>query len=210
MNFGFPNIVPIASNVLLLTGERAHTIALQQRLWRLAVSARTAPGVREAVVGDGNLTLLLDRDADRSALVERLRDAWNAPNLQDPREIVGIAVRYDGEDLESLARMTGLSADDIAELHAGATYVVSFVGFQPGFGYLEGLDARLCVPRRAEPRARVPAGSVAIANGYSAIYPLDSPGGWHLIGSTDARLFDPQREPFALLEPGDRVRFRRA
>jgi 5-oxoprolinase (ATP-hydrolysing) subunit B len=92
-------------------------------------------------------------------------------------------------------------------LHVAGAYVVAFVGFLPGFAYLDGLDARLHVPRRAQPRTRVPAGSVAIAGAQSGVYPFDSPGGWHVIGTTALRMFDPDREPAALLQPGDAVRF---
>jgi len=119
-----------------------------------------------------------------------------------------IEVVYDGPDLDDVARLTGLSPAEVAELHASRVYVVELVGFLPGFGYLSPLDPRLVVPRRASPRPRVAAASLAIAGLYTGIYPLASPGGWHLVGrAVDASLFDPARTPPSLFAPGDRVRF---
>lgn len=123
------------------------------------------------------------------------------------RPVIEVAVRYDGEDLEAVSAATGLDAHEVIAAHAAATYVVGFCGFAPGFGYLRGLDPRLHLPRRATPRTRVPAGAVAIAAEYTAVYPRPSPGGWHLLGTTDAVMFDPDRSPPALFEPGARVRF---
>ena len=116
-------------------------------------------------------------------------------------------MRYDGPDLDEVARLTALSPEEVAARHLNAEYVVGFLGFAPGFAYLLGGDERLHVARRAEPRERVPAGSVALAGPYSGIYPRESPGGWQLIGSTTAILFDATRDPPALLVAGDRVRF---
>ncbi|MEO8194052.1 MAG: 5-oxoprolinase subunit PxpB, partial [Gemmatimonadales bacterium] len=118
-----------------------------------------------------------------------------------------IRVRYDGQDLEEVARRTGLSADEVARIHSGSDYRVFVIGFVPGFAYLGPLDSRLVIPRRDAPRKRVPAGSVAIAEAQTGIYPSETPGGWHLIGTTHARMFDPLRQPPALLRVGDKVRF---
>ena len=113
----------------------------------------------------------------------------------------------DGPDLADVAAHCGLSADEVVQRHTQAEYVVYFIGFQPGFAYLGGLDDALHTPRRAEPRVAVPAGSVGIGGAQTGIYPLATPGGWQLIGRTALRLFDPQAEPPTLLAPGDRVRF---
>jgi KipI family sensor histidine kinase inhibitor len=119
-------------------------------------------------------------------------------------------VRYGGEhgpDLQRVADHAGLSTTDVIARHAVAEYTVAMLGFAPGFPYLLGLDAALATPRLATPRTRVPAGSVAIGGAQTGLYPQASPGGWNLIGRTDRVLFDPQRDPPALLAPGDRVRF---
>jgi 5-oxoprolinase (ATP-hydrolysing) subunit B len=125
------------------------------------------------------------------------------------REIV-IPVAYGGSagpDLAEVAARTGLGEDEVVRLHSSVDYRVLVVGFAPGFAYLGPLPDRLELPRRAEPRVRVPAGSVAIAGRQTGVYPLATPGGWHIVGRTDVRLWDPSADPPALLRPGDRVRF---
>lgn len=118
-----------------------------------------------------------------------------------------IPVRYDGLDLESVAELTGRTTDDVVELHTAVEYRVAFCGFAPGFAYLRGLPAELHLPRRPTPRLRVPAGAVAIAAHYAAVYPLESPGGWHLLGRTELSMWDEARDPPALLSPGMPIRF---
>ena len=124
--------------------------------------------------------------------------------------IVEIPVRYGGEygpDLEDVARSAGLSPERAIELHASVGYLVHFLGFSPGFPYLGGLPPELATPRLAAPRKLVPAGSVAIGGSQAGIYPMDSPGGWRIVGRTPLRLFDADASPPALLAMGDRVRF---
>jgi KipI family sensor histidine kinase inhibitor len=118
-----------------------------------------------------------------------------------------ILVRYDGEDLPAVAERTGMSVDDVIRVHSSRTYTVDLLGFVPGYAYLSELPVELQLPRRQQPRPRVAAGTVAIAGSHTGIYPLDTPGGWHLIGRTEVALFDPLRAPPALLSPGDSVRF---
>jgi inhibitor of KinA len=136
-----------------------------------------------------------------------VRDGVTEPD----RAPVEIPVCYEpayAPDLEDVATRTGLSADEVVARHIGGNHRVLMMGFAPGFPYLGGLDLRLAaVPRRATPRARVDAGSVAIANGQTSIYPFATPGGWNLIGRTPVALFDPLRAQPALLQAGDRVRF---
>jgi KipI family sensor histidine kinase inhibitor len=127
-------------------------------------------------------------------------------DLGDTREHT-IEVRYDGEDLEAVSRLTGLSAQQVVAAHTGTPWQVAFCGFAPGFSYLVGGDPRLEVPRRDESRVRVPAGAVALAGPFSSVYPRASPGGWQLIGHTDAVLWDTHADPPALLTPGSTVRF---
>jgi inhibitor of KinA len=124
--------------------------------------------------------------------------------------LVDVPVCYGGEfgaDLEEVARVCKLTPDEVIALHAASPHVVYMLGFAPGFPYLGGLDPRLGVPRRATPRTTVPLGSVAIARDQSVIYPVETPGGWNLIGRTPLRLFRPESEPPCLLQPGDEVRF---
>ena len=121
--------------------------------------------------------------------------------------LIELPVVYDGPDLEEVAALTGLSPEEVVRRHTGAELVAAFLGFQPGFAYLIGGNALLHVPRREVPRTQVPGGTVAIAGPYSGVYPRDSPGGWRLLGTTSSVMFDPAREPPALLAPGDRVRF---
>ena len=124
--------------------------------------------------------------------------------------LVEIPVRYGGEfgpDLPDVARHTGLTPERVIEMHAAAEYLVYFLGFAPGFAYLGGLPPELATPRLSAPRKRVPAGSVAIGGNQTGVYPIESPGGWRIIGHTDAKLFDPSAAEPVLLRMGDRLRF---
>lgn len=122
-------------------------------------------------------------------------------------QVVSVPVVYDGPDLQEVAELTGLSVDEVVAAHTGSQWRVAFAGFAPGFAYLVGGDPRLDVPRRSEPRTRVPVGAVGLAGHFSGIYPRSSPGGWQLIGHTDEVLWDEHRDPPALLRPGWGVRF---
>jgi KipI family sensor histidine kinase inhibitor len=142
------------------------------------------------------------------ALVSSLDDI--APGAEMTRTLE-IAVRYDGPDLDDVARACGISVARVRELHLAGDYTVLFLGFMPGFAYLGGLDAKLEMPRLETPRTRVPKNAVAIAGHYAGIYPFASAGGWRLIGTAiDVQLFDPDGDRGALLHPGDRVRFEEA
>ncbi len=170
----------------------------------LARAVRAWPHVVDIVVGPTDVGVYFDDvtpDVNaRIAALENVRDAREAA-----RE-VQLHVRYDGPDLDEVARWLRMPRAEVIALHAGARYTVESIGFAPGFAYLSGLDPRLHVPRRQTPRPRVPAGALAIAAGYTAVYPFDSPGGWNLIGSLadDAPMFDGHG---ARLQLGDRVRF---
>ena len=120
---------------------------------------------------------------------------------------VEIPTRYDGPDLADTARVSGLTTDELVRLHSAREYVAFFLGFLPGFAYCGSLDPRIVAPRLERPRERVRAGSVAVADGQTGIYPFDSPGGWRIIGSTRLVMFDAGRVPAALIQPGDHVRF---
>lgn len=172
-----------------------------------AVRAAALPGVVDVVPGYRTLLVTVSSPLH----LDRVRDAL--PGLPLPPvdttlgRTVEVAVRYDGADLAEVERLTGLTADEVVRRHTAPDYLVAFLGFTPGFPYLVGLDPALHVPRRATPRTRVPAGSVGLAGSQTGVYPTASPGGWQLIGRTDDVLFDPDREPPALLAPGDRLRF---
>jgi KipI family sensor histidine kinase inhibitor len=177
----------------------------------LADAARREPGVVEVI--PAARTLLVRAAPERIVtLVPRLAELGEQPAARAaPRggEVV-LDVHYDGADLAATAVELGLDPAELVRRHAGGRYVVAFCGFAPGFAYLRGLDPALHVPRLAEPRTRVPAGSVGVAGEFTGVYPRESPGGWRLLGRTDARLWDVERTPPALLTPGTRVRLRQA
>jgi 5-oxoprolinase (ATP-hydrolysing) subunit B len=175
----------------------------------LAAALRNEPGVLEVVPAARTL-LVRAAGRDLGRVGDRLRDLARTvvagPPVGGP-EIV-LDVRYDGPDLADVAAEVGLEPDGLVQAHTAGNYVVAFCGFAPGFAYLTGLDPALHVPRLPQPRTRVPAGSVGIAGEFTGVYPRASPGGWRLLGHTDADLWALERDPPALLVPGSRVRFR--
>jgi KipI family sensor histidine kinase inhibitor len=177
-----------------------------------AVAAGRLPGVLDIVPGARTVLIVTQPGSwDLTDLARRIRALPTAAEPAGAAEPAEIPVVYDGPDLAEVAALTGLSEAEVIERHQAGEYRVGWLGFSPGFGYLTGLDPALAaVPRLATPRVSVPAGSVAIAGGLAAVYPAASPGGWRLLGRTTARLWDPARQPPALLAPGMRVRFRSA
>jgi KipI family sensor histidine kinase inhibitor len=165
------------------------------------------PGVLDVVPGAATVLVTHAPDADVAALAPALAAVEPLPADPATAPTVRIDVVYDGGDLHDVAALTGLSVAEVVARHQAAEYEVAFCGFAPGFAYLRGLDPALVVPRLATPRTRVPAGSVAVADTWSAVYPRESPGGWRLLGRTDAVLWDLGRPAPALLAPGTRVRF---
>lgn len=202
----------LGERAVVLELEPPVSLASQQRIWGLCERLKGNQDVIESIPGMNNLTVML-RNPQQTALdaIERLQRWWEESEAIEPESRrVEIPVIYGGEagpDLAEVAAIHQLTPKQVVELHAAAQYVVYFIGFQPGFPYLGGLDNRLHTPRRAEPRVVVPAGSVGIGGSQTGIYPLASPGGWQLIGRSDIPLFDPQHQPPTLLRPGDRVRF---
>ncbi|EST26314.1 hypothetical protein N566_23970 [Streptomycetaceae bacterium MP113-05] len=189
--------------VELPTGEAAETLHAELLRRR---SDGTLPPVRDIV--PGARTVLLDGLADPARLAADIPH-WHIPPLRR-RDIppLRIPVRYDGPDLAEVAALWNVPAAEAVRIHSGGDYRVAFCGFAPGFGYLTGLGEPHHVPRRSDPRTRVPAGAVGLAGPYTGIYPRSSPGGWQLIGTAvDTVLWDPERTPAALLEPGTPVRF---
>jgi 5-oxoprolinase (ATP-hydrolysing) subunit A len=169
-------------------------------------SLRSLPGVIDAVVTERHALITFDPAAPPGGVGEAIERALSAPALTAEPRAHSIAVRYDGPDLDDVAHATGLGREQVVALHTQAEYVVAAIGFVPGFAYLRGLEPRLVLPRRPTPRPRVAPGSVAIAGPYTGVYPLASPGGWHLLGTAvGAALFDARSG--AALALGDRVTF---
>ena len=159
----------------------------------------------EDVVPAARTVMVTFHQVDRAAL-----DVLLVPTVTGPRPagpIVEIPVVYDGADLAEVAEATGLSTGEVIDTHTSVVYSAAFLGFTPGWAYLVGLAPTLRLPRRSTPRTNVAAGSVAIANEFTGVYPTVSPGGWHLLGHTDERMFDVGRDKPALVMAGDRVRF---
>ncbi|HVL91150.1 MAG TPA: carboxyltransferase domain-containing protein [Actinomycetota bacterium] len=183
-------------------------IRANERARAAAAAAATREDVLAAVPGARTVLAHLHDGADPAAVDAALRAAppVAAGEIREHR----IEVVYDGEDLVALGAERGLAPREIVALHTGATYTVAFLGFMPGFAYLLGLPEPLYAARLATPRTRVPAGAVAIAGVWAGVYPSASPGGWRLLGRTDASLFDASAVPPAMLAPGDVVRFAEA
>jgi KipI family sensor histidine kinase inhibitor len=179
---GVLDIVPASRTVLVKLAGPRYQAPTRQRLGKLRVTAEAVSAVTAPT--DGRADMEID---------------------------IQIDVVYDGADLDEVARLTGLTTEQVVAAHTATPWRVGFGGFAPGFAYLIGGDGRLEVPRQSEPRTRVPAGSVALAGEFSAVYPRESPGGWQLIGHTSkdtAELWDVDRDPPALLRPGMWVQFR--
>ncbi|MFI7448229.1 allophanate hydrolase subunit 1 [Nonomuraea sp. NPDC049714] len=182
-----------------------------------ALRADRPEGVVEVVPGPETVLVVApgaDQGRLRTRLGELLAGCAESGKGGEPAEaaadVVTIPVIYDGEDLQAVARMAGISADEVIARHTGRELVVGWLGFSPGFAYLIGLDPVLHTPRLETPRTSVPAGSVAIAGPYSAVYPTASPGGWRLLGRTGSRVWDVTADPPTPFSPGTRVRFEAA
>ena len=192
--------------LLLECGSTDEVLALTAALNEAQIS-----GVLDIVPASRTVLLELAGPRDQAPtrqLLARLQvDAATAANDDGHIDVV-IDVVYDGADLAEVAELTGLDVPGVIEAHTETPWRCGFGGFAPGFAYLVGGDPRLAVPRRSEPRTKVPAGSVGLAGEFSGVYPRPSPGGWQLIGHTDAVLWDVDRPQPALLMPGMRVQFR--
>lgn len=213
-----PSIEPFGEGAYLITlghevdegvNARVHSLAA-----RLDAAAQDIDGMASCVPAYASLLVPFDpRLVDAAMLADRIRELVEDPVPSDEAVLgrdIEIPVRYggeDGPDLADVADRVGLSADAVVDLHAGTSYRVFMLGFAPGFAYLGPLPPPLRLPRRAEPRLRVPAGSVAIAAAQTAVYPHVTAGGWNLLGRTDIQLWDPDAPEPAALRPGDRVLF---
>jgi inhibitor of KinA len=215
-----PHLIPMGDRALVIEfGDRLDP-ELSSRIAAAAQHLRASPppGVLDIVPAYTTLALHYDPAVvgagatPYEALIEQL-EAWlhaQADAELTPGRLVEIPVCYGGglgEDLEVVARQHGLTPEEVAAIHAGTDYRVYLLGFVPGFAFLGDLDSRIATPRRDAPRPHVPAGSVAIGGNQTGVYPLETPGGWHLIGRTPVKMFTPETEPPCLIGAGDTVRF---
>ncbi|MFI9405571.1 allophanate hydrolase subunit 1 [Nocardia sp. NPDC052316] len=182
---GVCDVLPAAETVLVTLLSPEHAESVRRQLAALLRTVRQPAAEHDSdIVSRGTLS---DNDSPEQPLV--------------------IPVRYDGADLAEVARLLGIGQAEVVAAHTGTVWRCAFVGFAPGFGYLESPDGRLTVPRRPQARTTIPAGAVALAGGYTAVYPRSTPGGWHLIGTTDLRMWDVGRDPPSLIHAGGFVRF---
>ena len=210
-----PTIVPLGDSVLLVQLGEELDITVNRRVHTLAALINISPldGMIETVPAYTTLSihydpLLLTFDEIREWVREKLKKMEDI-NPGTPRRFE-VPVQYGGEygvDLKSVAEYHGLQVEDVIRIHSERTYTIYMMGFTPGFPYMGKLDDAIITPRLETPRTRVPAGTVAIAGSQTGIYPIDSPGGWRLIGHTSLRLFDPVSESPFLFSPGDEIRF---
>lgn len=205
-------ILPMGDAAILVeTGDIDDVLVLAPALHDLALSGDPALAeVTDIVPAARTVLLVARRTSDLPGIGERVRllaADLDRSGSTERAHVVDIPVRYDGPDLEDVSGITGLSVQEVVDAHTGTSWRVGFGGFAPGFAYLVGGDPRLVVPRRSSPRTSVPVGAVGLAGEFSGIYPRSSPGGWQLIGSTDVVLWDAERDPPALLQPGATVRF---
>ena len=199
-------------------GERAFLIELEQRIdpaimdaARAIADAWEGRGLGEAIPAYASVVARFDPArmewSDAAAAAEALAADPPAAGPTVAGRLIEVPTTYDGPDLAETAARSGLSVTELVALHSGREYRAFFVGFMPGLAYCGMLDPRIDAPRLDSPRPRVPAGTVAIASGQTIVYPVDSPGGWRLIGRTELRVFDPSRDPATLIRPGDRLQF---
>lgn len=188
------DVVPAARTLLVVVNHEAALGPLREALTTLTLPE------------DGSTDAGAPNQPSRSSRPGRPRRPTDGTPPDDP-EVVEVLVHYDGPDLDGVCELTGLTPHEVIAAHTQTPWRVAFSGFAPGFAYLCGGDSRLRVPRHSEPRTSVPAGAVALAGEFSAVYPRSSPGGWQLLGSTDAILWDVDRKPPALLQPGCTVHF---
>jgi KipI family sensor histidine kinase inhibitor len=199
-------------------GEAALLVELEQRIDPAIAARAAAIADRWEALGHGPAVptyasvlltfdpLTVDADQARRAATAALEASEGVRELPAGR-LIEVPTRYDGPDLDDVARLSGLEPRVIVAAHTSREHLAYFVGFMPGFAYCGGVDPRIVAPRLRSPRTRVPSGSVAVADGQTAVYPAASPGGWRLIGTTEVAVFDPRRDPPALIRPGDRLRF---
>ncbi len=202
-------IQPLGDTALLAELSTRLDTAINTRAIALATALKKRRDVRQAIAGYASVTVQFDPEQTThdslGAAIKRL--AAKRPPMAEPGRLHRIPVNYDGPDIAEVGERLQLSRERIIEIHSRPIYRVFLVGFVPGWAYLGPLPNELVLPRREVPRTQVPAGSVAIAGRQSGVYPLPTPGGWHLIGRTSVKLFLPDSDPPCLFRAGDRVKF---
>ena len=210
-----PRLLPSGDSALLIEFADEIDDAISDRVHALthALRAQNRPEIRDLVPAYSSLLVCYDPDhtlyTEMRALLQSAIQSLQTYTPPEPR-LIEIPTRYGGEfgpDLAFVAQHNGITEDAVIRLHTSVVYRVYFVGFVPGFAYLGSVPGQIATPRMETPRTRVPAGSIGIAGRQTGIYPLETPGGWRVIGRTTLELSDPNRDPPALLHPGDRVRF---
>jgi 5-oxoprolinase (ATP-hydrolysing) subunit B len=205
---------PLGDSALTIHFGTARSADVLQRVHSAAalVAAASIPEIQDVV--PGYLSLAVYYDALRLSygdiapkLISICESVAEPGAKAASTELHEISVVYDGPDLAAVADATGFTTEEVIARHTARIYAVDLIGFVPGWAYLSELDPGLHLDRRAQPRPRVPAGSVAIAGSQTGVYPLDTPGGWHILGHTSTVMFDPSRDPPALFRAGDSVRF---
>ena len=212
MNQPATTVNPLGDEAITIsfTGPADLRLNSQVQLLARRLAAAGLPELQEVVPAFSSLTVFYDPlYIDYQDFLKHLKPLLEQPleAATEAMKLHRVPVHYHGPDLEAVARQAGISVSKVIDLHANRPYRVLSLGFVPGFAYLGPLDDRLVLARRPSPRTRVPAGSVAIAGSQTAIYPLETPGGWHLIGNTSVTMFDPDRVPPTLFSPGDQVIF---
>ena len=193
--------------------EISEAINAKIRAFQIALGDSGIPGIVETVPTYRSLMVHYDPEAIRYApLAERLRGLLGRLDqiAIPPSQVLEIPVLYGGEmgpDLEFVAQHAGKTPEEVVGIHTSADYLIYMLGFTPGFAYLGGMSGEIAAPRLETPRVKIPAGSVGIAGSQTGVYPIDSPGGWQLIGRTPVRMYDPEREPPILPQAGQYIRF---
>lgn len=207
-----PAISMLGTTAMLFEAPGELDLPAQRRIWSLAREVETWPGVREAVPGVTNLMLTFVRPpADPDALAAALLEAWaRAAELEIEGKVIELPVAYGGEfgpHLQDVVDHTGLSVDEVVQLHCAPLYTVYALGSHPGYCYLGGMDPRIATPRRKVPVLGLPGGAVSIGGAQTGVSASTGPSGWNTIGHTSMVFFDPSREQPATLAPGDMIRF---
>ncbi len=206
-------IIPIGDMALQILYKEPASDNLQRQIQQTTkhIEQMNIPGVVELVPAFQSITVyynpIITTYHCLFAQVAEICEKHSTEQSTTSKEIIVIPTCYDGEDLENVARRNGLSTEEVTSIHSSVDYLVYMIGFLPGFPYLKGLPATLSTPRLATPRLKVPKGAVGIGGDQTGVYPLESPGGWNLIGRTPVPLFDPERQNPFLLKAGDYLRF---